>query len=331
MTDGSQWRIATTRLSEERFQVERAVLVGDPSQPPSDALWAESQRVGHALLRNGAGFPPALYASGRIWNDESVQDAVSGWTTDRLVERGQLRAIALKSATVIRFRGQLEGSLRQHLIGEQERSQSKNLFRRVRQTLEEDNRFECTVASARASRSRYRLVGTDAVFAGDERRLAAAAWAAGDFPAKPWRDDAEKLSPVLEGQDLADFLAGLLLASGEATVSEVITAMDGRYNLGAPDFDVDAVLSSEIDRPEVEVERNELAEAMIARLTPRQLLVLQAHQEELNGREIAARLECSPGTISAEFAAIRRALDAARPDAAGVLKDVLDRVFKRAV
>ena len=65
-------------------------------------------------------------------------------TTDRLVERGQLRKIVLQASNTAALRRLLEGSLRQHLIDQQAASQSKNLFPRVKQRLDEDERFECT-------------------------------------------------------------------------------------------------------------------------------------------------------------------------------------------
>jgi hypothetical protein len=317
-------------MDDKTFLAARSeMLTAGVTAAPDEALWAESQRVGMALLRGGAGFPPSLYASGGVWDTASVEDAVSAWTSDRLLARGQLRKITLKASNVIAFRRQLEGSLRQHLIDQRAASQADNLFRRVKVVLAEDPRFECTHTSGRTAELRYRLQGTTNVFAGDDRALCSAAWAAGDFPAVVYRDDALKLSPVLEGPDLGDFLAALLDVAGEMSVRDVIVAMSGRYGLGALTFDVDAVVPSDRDSPEVDLVRNELADGVLAQLTPRQLLVLKAHHEELKVRGIAELLACSVGTVSSETAAIRRALDPLGSHAGPVLNEVLDRVFKQ--
>jgi len=316
-------------LGDVAFVAAREELIrGGPTAQPAEELWAETQRVGGVLLRQGAGFPPSQYASGGVWDTASIEDAVSGWTTDRLVDRGQLRKIVLQASNTAALRRLLEGSLRQHLIDQQAASQSKNLFRRVKKTVEDDERFECTHEAKRASERRYRLAGTTHVFAGDERTLCGMAWAAGDFPPIVYRDDAQKLSPVLEGPDLADFLAGLLGGAGEMTVRDVITAMSGRYGLAPSTFDAEAVLSGDFAQPEVEFVRDELADGVIARLTERQLQVLKGHHEEQSVREMAEQLDCSVGTISSETKAIRGALDPLGGHASAVLNEVLDRAFK---
>jgi hypothetical protein len=303
-------------------------LVDDTGVQPGEELWVESQRVGYALLRQGAGFPPTLYASGGSWDTASIEDAVSGWTTDRLVARGQLRKIVLQSANTAALRRLLEGSLRQHLIDQQAPSQSKNLFRRVKQTLEDDPRFDCTHRATRAAERRYRLMGTTHVFAGDDRRLCGMAWAAGDFPAIVYRDDATKLSPVLEGPDLADFLGALLDVAGEMAVRDVLTAMNGRYGLDPPILDAEATPADEQARPEVELVRRELADGVLAELTDRQLRVLVALHQKRPVRDLADQLDCSVGTISSETNAIRKALNPLGRDAGPVLNEVLDRAFR---
>jgi hypothetical protein len=98
-------------MDDKTFLAARSeMLTAGVTAAPDEALWAESQRVGMALLRGGAGFPPSLYASGGVWDTASVEDAVSAWTSDRLLARGQLRKITLKASNVIAFRRQLEGS-----------------------------------------------------------------------------------------------------------------------------------------------------------------------------------------------------------------------------
>jgi hypothetical protein len=318
-------------LDDATFLAARSEMLGaGVTVAPSEALWAESQRVGMALLRGGAGFPPSLYASGGTWDTASTEDAVSAWITDRLVERGQLRKITLQASHVIAFRRLLEGSLRQHLVDQRGPSQTRNLLRRVKVVLAADTRFECTHPGRRASARRYRLVGTANVFAGGDRALCSAAWAAGDFPAVTHRDDAQTLSPVLIEPDLGDFLAALLGVAGEMSVRDVIAAMSGRYGLDAPTFDADAsIVPGDQDRPGVDLIRDELADGVLAQLTPRQLCVLRAHHEERQVREIAGLLGCSVGTVSAETAAIRRALGPLGAHAGPVLNEVLDRVFKQ--
>jgi DNA-binding CsgD family transcriptional regulator len=171
-------------------------------------------------------------------------------------------------------------------------------------------------------------MGTTHVFAGDDRRLCGMAWAAGDFPAIVYRDDAAKLSPVLEGPDLADFLGALLDVAGEMAVRDVLTAMNGRYGLDPPILDAEATPADEQARPEVELVRRELADGVLAELTDRQLRVLVALHQERSVRDLADQLDCSVGTISSETNAIRKALNPLGRDAGPVLNEVLDRAFR---
>ena len=65
----TQWRDLHDRAQEPH--------PGRATAQPVEQLWLEAQRVGHALLRQGAGFPPSLYASGGVWDAASIEDAVS--------------------------------------------------------------------------------------------------------------------------------------------------------------------------------------------------------------------------------------------------------------
>lgn len=110
----------------------------------------------------------------------------------------------------------------------------------------------------------------------------------------------------------------------------IMRALQMRFAIEDPapagELDVAADASTGPD-PEAEVVISELVTATLAELTMRQAKVLMGIEQGITGRELAALVGCSTGTISHERGQLAEILARLGTDAPVVLKQVLDALF----
>lgn len=248
------------------------------------------------LVRFG-GLPP-IYSPHGHWNDEAEREVLGDWLSDRLLGSGQLAALLQQAATPASFTRLGELYLRRHLINRLARSQAGNLHGRVRGLL------EAAPFEPAAVGNYWQLQGENATpFEGDDRELSRAAWRLGHFEIIRYREDAKKLSPLLEHDDLMRFVAGMIREVGALTVAQIMRALVLRFDLEqagtAPLEEHEEILPAPIDLVE-DVSALEAARAVLAELTPRQIAILRCQLDEVPVRETAEKVGVSVGTVAAE-------------------------------
>jgi len=128
--------------------------------------------------------------------------------------------------------------------------------------------------------------------------LLGAACGVGHFDVIRFREDARKLSHVLEADDLQRFVAGLIQETDCAlTLAQVVRALVLRFDLEPAGFepleDHEEVLSAQVDIVD-DVSAGRAARAVVAELTQRQVAILQCQLRDLNVRETAPRSAWRP-------------------------------------
>jgi DNA-binding NarL/FixJ family response regulator len=274
----------------------------------SEDLVALLRRVVRRLVLFG-GLPPMYSPTGR-WDSDSEEDVFGDWMADRLIGTGQLAALLHRCSTPAAFSRLAESYLRRHLINGLERSYATNLYGRVRAMLHEEPEFSVLVASEREQDVVWSHVAQDDVtpWQGDEELLVAHAWGMGEFETIRYRENAKKLSPVLEHDELLRFVSGLMTAAVHGlTLSQIVRVLVRRFDLApiTEESADEAVLELPSSQDVVEeVHAAQLARAALAEFTERQTAVLREWLRDLSVRDIAAALHLSVGTVSNEQAAI---------------------------
>lgn len=265
-------------------------------------------RVAVSRLIRFGGLPPIYSPTGR-WDREAEDEVLSDWIAYRLLGKGQLAALLHQAATPASFSRLGELYLRRHLINRLAPNQASNLYARIREMLETSDEFEST-----AKNGFWRIVDTSSLaFDGPESELVRAAWRLGDFKTIQFREDAKKLSHLLDAPELHRFIHGLLKESGYAlTLRQIMRATVLRFDLEPVAFeplgDFEELLPA-APMPAVEVvSANIAARAALAELTSRQSAVLARQLAGATVREIAADLSVSIGTVSSEQRVIANVL-----------------------
>ncbi len=314
----------TPMMTEEQYAKARAAVLA--GRDPSPELVDECRRSAKLLIRTRG--LPAHYSLVGVWSEEATEEAFADWTAVRLVERGQLKAMLQKSPVLNVFRKECETSVRQHLIDRLKRSQSANLYQRVRRLLQQGGDF---IPAGSGTGTLWRLSdGPTEPTNQEELALLGVAWALGDFEVIRYVPQAKKLSPLLAAGELERFCRGLL-AAGAMTAGTIVRAIELRFAIEtqhapAP-LDDHAVQHGGTD-PQLTVLRDDLAAATLAELTERQRKVLLAKSSEVAVRDLATQLGCSTGTISHEMRQIEAILARLGADAPDVLNKVLDELLK---
>lgn len=283
-------------MTDERYEAIRQAFLARGEFDPE--LLRLLRRAVSRLVRFG-GLPP-IYSPTGHWDDEAERDVLGDWVAARLLGTGQLAALLQQAATSGSFLRLGELYLRRHLINRLARSQARNLHGRVRDLLADDGTFEPAVADGH-----WQLTGRPAEpWQGTDKDLLGAAWRLGHFEVVRFREDARKLSPVLEGDDLRRFVAGLLQQTGSAlTLGQVLRALVLRFDLepasSEPLEDHEEVLPAQVDIVD-DVSAGRAARAVVAELTERQVAILRCQLRDLNVRETAAEVGVATGTVSAE-------------------------------
>jgi hypothetical protein len=307
-------------MTESEYASARAAVLA--GKDPSAALLDDCRRSVALLVRNGG--LPAHYSPYGVWTEEAINEVYADWVAERLVRRGQLRAMLQRAPLLAVFRRMAETSARQHLIDSRVRSQASNLYARVVALLDGE-RFASTGSG---TGELWRLaVGPEAPFEGDDRRLLGLAWSLGEFVAVRYDAQARKLSPLLASEDLERFVVGML-EGGAMTAATIVRALRLRFGLEDDERpgELDDALRGPANEPLNELIVDELATATLAELSGRQAKVLAAWDTPV--RDLALQLGCSTGTISHERARIADILARLGGDAAAVLNKISEALFK---
>ncbi len=311
-------------MAESDYQDARRVVLegGDPSRE----LMEECRRSVRMMVRTRG--LPAHYSLVGTWSEEAIEEAFADWTAVRLVERGQLKAILQRSPALKVFGRACETSVRQHLIDRLKRSQSANLYGRVRELLEGGAGFDSTGSGSGAV---WRLKdGPEERVSQEEHALLGVAWGLGDFEVIRYDAEAKKLAPLLGGGELERFVRGML-GGGAMTVGTIVRAMAMRFGIdtqAAPEaLDEGTAAQAGID-PERAAVTDDLVAATLAELTERQRRVLLGRSGNVPVRELAKELGCSTGTVSHELRMIEAVLARLGTDAPEVLNKVLDALLR---
>ena len=255
----------------------------------------ELRQIASRLVRYG-GLPTA-YAPYGVRNEEAEEEVFQSWYAGRLVKDGQLQALLDRGATVESFRRLGERSLRQHVLNQRERSQVQNLYARTARLLREDNDFTEFIPAARPQDTWWGLsVWTQPrQWSGRDDDLYAAAWSIGGFAIIRYKAEAKKLGAVLAPDELKRCVAVLL----------------GAVHLDSLDDQPLEVAAVESDPAELE----QTALAIIGEMTQRQAEVLLGTAADETQEAMAARLQCSVGTINNEQRRVAGLVDRHAADA----------------
>lgn len=322
-------------MTSSEYEDARRAFLGTGELDPS--LLVLLQRTVARLIRYG-GLPPH-YSPTRHWDHDAEQEVLADWLAARLIGTGQLTAILHEAATPGSFMRIGELFLRRHLIGRLERSQATNLFARVRQLLEDDPELIVLVPATRDQDAGWGLAEWRHVgrphWSGADRDLASAAWGLGEFTTIQYRNDARKLSPLLEHDELRRFVTGLLAAlDATLTPADLTRALVLRFDLGSvvvDELDDEAATVPARDDVVGQVAAAELAVAVLAELTRRQVDVLRGWLANQPVREIASELRVAAGTVHSDQRAItatlRRVCDPDGASHAALLNGLRDALF----
>ncbi len=248
---------------------------------------------------------PAHYSPTGSWDAEAIEEVQAAWLCDRAVKRGQVKAILIKSRDLQVFRSQIKGSVRQSIFDRLRRTQARNLFPRVRETLAASPL--CHALGSGNNAHWFLKDGDGETFKGDDRALLNLAHELGHFEEIRFDPGARKLSHLLSQEDLEKFTLGMLGGAG-MTAGTITRAVCLRFGVPLDDTPVDLAghqLRDNAIGPEGEIILGDLAAAAADELSSRQMSILVGRGDGKPGAKIAEELGCSEATISMEMRNIR--------------------------
>ena len=277
----SEGRVTNELLSELRGVVNRLVLFGN--------------------------LPPMYSPTGK-WDEDAQEEVFADWIEARLVGTGQLAAMMHQTGSVNSFARLAELYLRRHLINRLDRNHATNLFGRLRTLLAEaTDTFKVLVPSSREQDVVWTLNSEHAAsgpYENGDDRLLSLAWGLGDFETVRFREDARKLSHVLERDELIRFVSGLMeSAQGGLTLAQIVSVIVRRFDLEPAQIEGlgdDAHEVAAVSDVVEDVAAGQFAAAALAELTARQVEILRAQLGDQSVRAIAEELRISVGTVAAE-------------------------------
>jgi hypothetical protein len=312
-------------LSSDDFLAAR--LAFDSGEVTSE-LYTFVRRLVRVHISNGL-LPGALSPTG-AWTDEAADELEQQWFADRLLV-GSLRRAFDRSADAAGLARYLERALRNWLIDRARARAEPRLLIRARKILQSDDTYRVVRDSTRWQDVWWgRAEWPDAEpYAGRDVELVAASYAAGELTYV--RTGTDAADPVLSTADLTRLL-DVLFARAQAllTLRHVDRVLRTRFAIAfveeAGDEDLD-------DRGQEDValralEHDASARAIAARLSGRQLALLQARHRDGRGLvELAREHGCAHGTVANELnraAAMIRELIADDEDYEPVLEKLLE-------
>ncbi|MGI8549444.1 MAG: sigma factor-like helix-turn-helix DNA-binding protein [Dehalococcoidia bacterium] len=263
---------------------------------------------------------PLTYSPTGRWDDDAFTALAHDWALAKLLKYGQIEHLLLANTTLAGFRKGLELSFRQFLISQKKRTALDNLFQRAAVALETDHRFRLLQDTGRKATRVWGLSSWQNAehFQGEDATLIAAAFRVPEVPVIRYRPEALKLSPVINVQHLAEFLAALLREIRAAlNLDQMLVAMKYRFNLldaseisleipVAADSEGHSLQLGEIIGDAVSVEdvvvTQETAETVLHELSPRQRLILREYvQPDATLTSVAEVAGCSKSTVDNEL------------------------------
>lgn len=283
---------------------------------------------------------PPTYSPNGTWDRPSVEDALQGWITRRLLQTGALLAAFDHAEEPRPFLFSLERNFRHYLENERMRGELGNLISRTHMLLSDEDRFKDWVPQKRISDTWWGLAAWEdpVPYQGSDDHIVAQAWALGEIAIFRYSQDVGRASPILSRATLLQFLTGLYKRVGILlTISHLAVVYRRRFDLGPP---IEVEINPEIEEevaggeevgPEAEAVKA-AAIAAIAELSARQI---EAVIGKLDGETLEAtadRVGISRGTVDNDLRAAGPVIDKHCGDGIDrhdLLEKVIDALSKR--
>ena len=276
------------------------------------------------IVRQGTWrYPPAIYSPNRIWDEDAFLALAHDFTMNTLLGRGWLDYHLLSQDDVTGLLKALQRDFRHFLISQKRRSETTNLFERVREILTSDPRFVSCTEHEKDTQTTWGLQGWTH-FKQIERieDVTRAMFSVALPPIIRYRADSTKISHLISTTDLSQLLVATMQTLGKC--SSVNQLMDGlRYRLSlfestpisldaplwdgmedAPRFYKDILISANDSYLKIEIQQ--VVDDIYHRLSDRQRAVLALHLSNSGStlEQIGQRLHVSKSTIHNDLQAI---------------------------
>jgi hypothetical protein len=293
-------------MTDAELRAARGALRRGEDVPP--VVMAELRHAVASALATGR-LPSSFSPTGQ-WDGDVADDLLQSWLVEKLLGRNQLLALLDKARTPGAFFSMAKRNFYHWLLDSRPRSEASNIYRRLVNGLRDaTDRFSLVVEAAERQNHQWALVRQPGAepFAGTDRELAAAAFAAGDLPIVRWTS--ERLSPVVHTETVLDFAETLMeVLSAALTPIQIMRALGTRVDLDQIDaVALEAMAEAgqepgEADPQPVEAEHlDAVAEVFVNALTRRQAEALLSMQDDgESGEALAERWGCSASTITNE-------------------------------
>jgi len=269
------------------------------------------------------------YPQGKIhWLSDSRDELLGDWLAGRLMRQGRLQAMIDKASSANSLRALAAADFQQHAIEQRRRELPTRLFRRLNALLRANpGRFKIMLAAGKPGPTYWTLTDrpANAIFSERDRELRGHVFAVA-LDTLEEEADADNQTQFISAAELNRYAFEMLDGTARGlTLDQLVLGLVQAYGLqirheelpdedrldDAPDASERSGVPTHDDPPaSPEAGDVDVARAVIAALTPRQIKVLRGLFDERRPSEIAAALECSPATISAEKDAIAAVITA---------------------
>jgi hypothetical protein len=259
------------------------------------------------------------------WLGTDTEEILGGWVAQRLAS-GRLANLIDKAASVRGLRSMLTKDLQAYANEVRRRELPTKLFKRLKKLLEDNpERFTPVLASAKPGSTYWTLteLPARAVFSGDDAELVAHVFAVA-LVILEQDPEAKKETQFLSPRELNRYATQMLKRTARGvSPDQLVRGLDRAYGLTPTFTELPREDLLEDDSEQGETQPIQLLAApapfddqhtseghsFLEALTPRQLEVLKdLPPASVKQTETAARLGCSPATISSEIDAIAAAL-----------------------
>jgi hypothetical protein len=217
-------------------------------------------------------YPASVYSPHRAWDQVACEDVLHDWIVERLWGRADLQSMLSSAATLKQLRAALTTSLSQHLTNKRRRSIAANLYKRVRSMMLEDGAFRPVGSASLGAGQGWTLpehASSDpSPLSIRELLRIASDLSDDDLEVVRYGPFSQKLSPILRGPKLREFLVHLLgRAKGSLTLSAIVDIMRLRFSLPTEEqTELDDTLPSPRPDPADEAVVNANARSVVSRL-----------------------------------------------------------------
>jgi hypothetical protein len=280
-------------------------------------LKALLERVASATAR---AYPPT-YSEAGVWNDESIADALQGWTAERLIGRRDLTKLLTGARSLSALRAGLTKSFGQYLTNGRERSSVTNLYQRTVKMLASDQAFARIGAAPKPHEQLWSVTGDSREGPSSTNlraRLGVAAQLTDeDLQVVKYGPFSLKSSPILRKPALKRFLTHLLEGVGPLTPADIIEVMRRRFALVEPES---VELDDDFEPPEPTVHdqatQQAIAQSVAGRLGGERARLLSALAEHEDFESAAEAIGTDEATVRRAYADMLAMVtaDAVEPD-----------------